>query len=351
VTPDRTGASPVASAAVPAAPPPTGDADRPDGRSADDGVTVSETAERERAAEALRAAFARLAPQGSDAWNFLAAFTHLGDRYGPYHPGASALSDALEDQSRTPVRRPRRLGRHRRDGDRAPRGAEGAPNELDEAMGHVVEAFRFLSARVATLEARLAAQDRPVEGAAWLVPARPLGPWAGPVAAHLLARSPGVGDLVHADCGEGDLLEALSGRGAAAHGVEPRGALALRALEAGFAVTIAEVSEHLAGRPEASLGGIALSGVVDRLPVHDLLPLLGQCRRTLARDAPLVVVAERPGATEAWEAPALDLVQGHSLHEATWELLLDRAGFVEVAPLGVAAGNDHRFALAAVTPS
>ena len=57
-------------------------------------------------------------------------------------------------------------------------------------MGHVVEAFRFLSARVATLEARLAAEDRPVEGAAWLVPARALGPWAGPVAAHLVARTP-----------------------------------------------------------------------------------------------------------------------------------------------------------------
>ena len=51
-----------------------------------------------RAAEALHQAFTRLAPQGSDAWNFLAAFTHLGDRYGPYHPGASALSDALTAQ-------------------------------------------------------------------------------------------------------------------------------------------------------------------------------------------------------------------------------------------------------------
>ena len=72
-------------------------------------------------------------------------------------------------------------------------------------MGHVVEAFRFLSARVATLEARLAHEDRPVDGAAWLAPARELGGWVGPVAAHVLARTPG-GDLVHADCGEGALL-------------------------------------------------------------------------------------------------------------------------------------------------
>ncbi len=217
-------------------------------------------------------------------------------------------------------------------------------------MGHVVEAFRFLSARVATLEGRLAAEDRPVDGAAWLVPARPLGSWSGPVAAHLLAQTPG-GVLLHADCGEGDLLQALSGRGAVVHGVEPRGAVALRALEHGFSVTIAEVSEDLAGRPEGSLGGIALNGVVDRLPLHALLSLLGQCRRTLGRDAPLVVVAERPAVTRSWEAPALDLVRGRPVHEATWELLLDRAGFVEVAPLAADAGNDGRFALAAVTPS
>jgi len=302
----------------------------------------------ERAAEALRAAFARLAPQGSDAWNFLAAFTHLGDRYGPYHPGASALSDALERQGRAAGRPPGRLRGLRRGRER--QAVEGAPSELDEAMGHVVEAFRFLSARVATLEARLADEDRPVEGAAWLVPARELGPWAGPVAAHLLARSPG-GDLVHADCGGGDLLHVLAGRGAVAHGVEPRGAIALQTLERGCSVTIAEVSEYLAGRLEGSVGGIVLSGVVDRLPLHVLLPLLRECRRTLARSAPLVIVSEPEAAAASWEAPARDLTQGRPLHEATWELLLDRTGFVEVAPLPAGTGADGRFAVSAATPS
>ena len=217
-------------------------------------------------------------------------------------------------------------------------------------MGHVVEAFRFLSGRVATLEARLAAQDRPVEGAAWLVPARELGPWVGPVAAHMLARTPG-GDIVHADCGEGALLGALAGRGASAHGVEPRGAVALRALEGGCSVTICEASEYLAGREAGSLGGIVLSGVVDRLPLHALLPLLAQCRRTLAHGAALVVVSELVGAGDTREPPALDLIDGRPLHAATWELLLERSGFVEVAPLNAAEVQDHRFALTAATPS
>jgi hypothetical protein len=217
-------------------------------------------------------------------------------------------------------------------------------------MGHVVEAFRFLSARVETLETRVAAEDRPVDGAAWLVPARPLGPVAGPVAAHLLARTPG-GVLIHADCGEGDLLHVLHERGAEAHGVEPRGAVALRAIEHGCSVTIAEASEHLVSRPEGSAGGVVLSGVVDRLPLHALLPLLGQSRRVLARGAPLVLLAEPVVAIDSRDAAAQDLVDGRPLHEATWELLLQRAGFVEVAPLPDGTGEDRRLALAAVAPS
>lgn len=315
--------------------PPTGDA-------ADAGDLTP--ADKARAAEALHAAFDRLAPQGSDAWNFLSAFTILGDRYGPYHPGASGLSDALEADRQAAGRR----GRLRR--DRGVRPVPGEKSELEEALGHVVEAFRFLSARVATLEERLAAEDRTVEGAAWLVPASELGPWTGPVAAHLLARTPG-GAIVHADSGEGSLLEALAGRGAEAHGVEPRGAVALRALERGSSVTIAEASEHLAGRATGTLGGIVLSGVVDRLPLHDLLPLLAQCRRSLARNAPLVVVTEPGDSVGAREPNAADLIDGRPLHEATWELLLDRAGFVEVAPLLGDESRDGRLAVSALTPS
>jgi hypothetical protein len=326
--------------------PPTGGADHAGPRS---DLESPGPADRARAAEALHEAFRRLAPQGSDAWNFLAAFTHLGDRYGPYHPGASALSDSLS-AGRGDGRRTGPLDRLRPRRDRAGRSPDGDKTDLEEAMGHVVEAFRFLSARVETLEARLAAQDRPVDGAAWLVPARDIGALAGPVAAHMSARSPG-GVIVHADCGEGDLLRALHERGAEAHGVEPRGAVALRAIERGCSVTIAEVSEDVTARPDGSVGGVVLSGVVDRLPLHALLPLLAQSRRVLRRGAPLVVVSEPVAAVAGRDAAARDLVDGVPLHEATWELLLERAGFVEVAPLPDATGQDRRTALSAVAPS
>jgi hypothetical protein len=289
-----------------------------------------------------------LQPQGSDAWNFLAAFTHLGDRYGPYHPGASALSDLLEASGRASGGRSGRKASRRPGRDRT--ALDGTKSELEVAMAQVVEAFRFLSARVGTLEERLALQDRPVEGASWLVPAQELGPWVAPVAAHVLASTPG-GDVLHGDCGEGGLLDALVQGGARARGIEPRGAVALRALERGCTVTICEVIELVVARPAGSVGGVVLSGVVDRLPLHALLQLLAQVRRVLALDAPIVVVASDPDGVEGtWTTSARDVMEGRPLQTQTWELLLDRAGFVNVNPLHPAGFGDGRFALAASTP-
>src|ERR1700691_5558316 len=114
--------------------PPTGAAD--DAGERGDAETTG-PADEARAAEALHEAFTRLSPQGSDSWNFLAAFTHLGDRYGPYHPGASALSDALA-ADRAEGRRTGPLDRLRPRRDRGGRPAEGEKTDLEEAMGHVV---------------------------------------------------------------------------------------------------------------------------------------------------------------------------------------------------------------------
>jgi hypothetical protein len=336
---------------VSAQPPP------PDPGSAEAGAGEDHAA----AAAALRAAFTRLRPQGSDAWNFLGAFTHLGDRYGPYQPGASDLSRQLEASEAGPEgagaswkQRLRQKAGSVGVGPGAGMGS-GAPvggkSELEEAMAQVVEAFRFLSARVRSLEERLAYEDRPIEGAAWLVPARELESWVEPVVAHLVATTPG-GTVVHGDCGEGALLGALERAGVVARGVEPRGAIALGALEQGHTVVLSELADELAGQPAASLGGLVLSGVVDRLPLHALVSLLAAARRGLALGAPLVVVANNPR-EEGSRAGAVanDLVASRPLHADTWELLLSRAGFVSVSPLEGGAADDPRFAISARTPS
>ncbi len=319
---------------------------------------------RAAAVDALHAAFNRLRPQGSDAWNFLGAFTHLGDRYGPYSPGASELSREMEATDPGPTGRPgtwkQRIaaraglaGAGENPAAASVGGAARAQTELEQAMAQVVEAFRFLSARVRTLEERLALEDRPIEGAAWLVPAQELGQWVEPVVAHLAGASP-AGDVLHADCGEGRLLDALENAGVAARGVEPRGAVALAALARGRTVSLSEVSEELAACPPATLGGLVLNGVIDRLPLHALVALLARARSALLPGAPVVVVASDPELTGTWaEGVAQDLLRPRPLHAQTWELLLQRAGFVAVAPLegGGAAPDDARFALCAATPT
>lgn len=304
---------------------------------------------------ALRAAFTRLQPQGSDAWNFLAAFTHLGDRYGPYHPGASDLSKLLEAPASAPTGRAakwkRRLRLRGAGGTGGAVDAAGEQTELALAMAQVVEAFRFLSARVRSLEERLAYQDRPVDGPAWLMPARELDQWVEPVARHIVGATPG-GEVLHGDCGEGHLLRALEEAGVTARGAEPRGTVALGALERGQAVALVEVAEELVARPPASLGGLVLSGVVDRIPLHSLLALLAQARRALAPGAPIVVVASDPEqSTASRSAVARDLLHPRPLHAETWQVLLQGSGFVTVGPLLVDGGGDDRFAIAAATPT
>jgi hypothetical protein len=279
----------------------------------------------------------------------MGAFTQLGDRYGRYQPGLSDVADLLAAKERG--RRGGRLGRLRPGSQRAagteqPDGDE--KSDVQEAMTQVIEAFRFLHARVSTLESRLAAEDTPLDGAAWLAAARDLGDWVEPVAAFVAPRARG--EVLHADCGRGALVSALAQRGLAARGVEPRGGVALAALESGCDVTISEAAEFLAQCATASLGGLVLSGVVDRLPLHSLLPLLARCRESLADGAPLVVIAERNAAGGTGEPVAEDLAAADPLHAETWRLLLARVGFVDVAPLAGGV-DDGRFAMTAATSS
>jgi hypothetical protein len=296
------------------------------------------------ATDALNEAFARLRPQGSDTWNFLANFTQMGDRFGPADSGASELTKLLTASAAPAGRRGGPSRRRRGEPD-------GAPSEVEAAMALVVEAFRFLSARVNTLEERLARQDRPIEGAAWLIPARELGEWVQPVVDHITTAAPSR-QVVHADCGEGQLLGSLLRADVPAQGIEPRGGVALRALEQGYAVSITEVVDDLATRSAGSLGGLVLSGVVDRLPLHAIVLLLSEAHRVLALGAPIVVVATEPAHAESErDIVAEEVLAPRPLHAPTWELLLARANFAGAAPLLGGPSGDGRVAIAATVPA
>lgn len=178
-----------------------------------------------------------------------------------------------------------------------------------------------------------------------MAPAAELGEWTALVTDHIAAAAP-TADVLHADCGDGALLSALGEAGIASSGVEPRGMVALRPLERGHQVTIAEVSEVLPGLATRSLGGLVLSGVVDRLPVHVLVSVLAQAERALVSGAPIVIVTTDPEvARSTWSATTADLVEARPLHASTWESLLGHAGFVDFGYLHDSSGDTRRIGL------
>jgi hypothetical protein len=310
----------------------------------DDPEQVDEAA-KANATEALRAAFARLSPQGSDPWNFMGAFTQLADRFGPDHPGASAMAEQLQ----APARAASRLSRLRRAGGSGANEG-GSDTDLDEAMAIVVEAFRFLSARVRTLEEQLGRLDTPLRGPAWIAPAAELGSWSDVVAPVIVGSRPN-GDVLHADCGDGGLLSTLQAAGISTIGIEPRGRIALGPLERGLRVRICEVAEVLPGIATGTLGALVLSGVVDRLPVHEVTPLLAQARRALSAGALIVIIASEPELVgNTWSPVRADLVSGRPLHEVTWATLLANAGFEASSVLQAPGGESGRIGIQSAVP-
>lgn len=305
----------------------------------------------------LAAAFSRRCPQGTARWNFSDAFTRLEKRFGAATPG-SATPGSPTPPAPVPSTGPQAVEQSHsmlhKLGDRyvAERlrpwieelAAAATERALAAGLGRIegelaggfdatVEAFRFLGARVEAIEDLATKEREPVDAVAWLAPPPALGEWSGPVA-DWIAGAHTVGEVLHGECGEGELAVALSEAGLTVRGAEPRGAVAWEAAERGTDVYIGPIAGLLGSMVAGSLGGLVLSGVVDRATLGELVGLLDLATERLAAGAPLVIVGTRPEAvTTGWDAVARDLLPGRPLHAETWELLLTRAGYVEVGRL------------------
>lgn len=334
-------------------------------------------------ASALAAAFRRHRPQGSTRWNFSAAFTRLEERFGTAAPGphagaggageAEGLPEAAPGDAPGGAGAPGTRSTLHRLADRyvtarvqpwieeiaataARRATEEALAREDrsvrEGFGTTVEAFRFLGARVEALEDASARRRSPVDAVWALAPPPPTAAWAAPVLGWLRG-SPPPGTVLHGECGDGGLVRALVDGGVEARGAEPRGAAAWRAAAQGVAVEVGEVGDALRPLATGSLGGLVLSGIVDRAPLDDLVALVALATDRLAPGAPLVVLGTAPAAAASgWAAVARDLLPGRPLHPETWELLLGRAGYLGVGRLEPADGTPtDTFAVGARRPS
>lgn len=315
------------------------------GPSADDGAGPLGAFLRE-----LAGSFRRLRPQGSLPWNFSDAWVRLErsqarirDSLDESSPGSSARPPVAEGGRREGARasavaavgRARAALRPLLEPGHPPDADDARWRELTEALDAALEAFRYLTARVEVLEDEAERRRRPIDGLDWLVAPQPLGEWVGPVTERLASAADG--PVLHAECGAGELALGLPGD-RPVEGVEPRSAIAWTATERGLQVHPLAVQDHLAGLPPATLGGLVLSGVVDRLAPDELPGLVDLATGRLAHGGALVVIGTDPTASRLGPA-ADDLLPGRPLHAETWALLLERAGYVDVGSLGPAAGR------------
>lgn len=151
----------------------------------------------------------------------------------------------------------------------------------------------------------------------------------------------GPGRVLVADAGDGPLVKALAEAGADAYGLEPRRPLANRALADGLDVRVGEVADHLRGVAAGALGGIVLTGVVERTTAAAALTLADVAAAALAPGAALVVHSTTPTAwARRLDPVAADLTPGRPLSAATWEHVLGGLGLTVVAVHhGPAAGD------------
>lgn len=150
--------------------------------------------------------------------------------------------------------------------------------------------------------------------------------WADAVVASLASVQ---GRICHAESGSGGLLDLLAGAGFDAYGVDPRAELVDGSREQGHEVRWEDALSHLRELEPESLGGLVLSGAVDRLDRSGQLELARKAASAVVRGGVVVVVGETPTSwlyRQGPDAVAADLAPGRPLHRETWEWLLSSEG-------------------------
>ncbi len=193
----------------------------------------------------------------------------------------------------------------------------------------LVRSVRLLGNRVSALEARSPALDPRVRSlAAPLSADLDTTPWAS-LAEGLLGGASG--RVLHAECGDGHLAARLAEIGVDVYGIDPRDDAAALADELRVEVRSVEALAHLRVLPRESLGGLVLSGCVDRLPLGDLDEIVRLAAGALTEGAAVCVLGVHPGHwARSRSSIAADLAPGRPLHPETWEWLLTMHGFEDV---------------------
>jgi len=163
-----------------------------------------------------------------------------------------------------------------------------------------------------------------------------LAPWLQLVVGAV-ADAPG--RVLHAEAGAGRLVQALADSGVDAYGIEPVEDTGLEAARAGLDIRTDDVLGHLRSVPDGVLGGVVLSGCIDRRPLGEVLALPDRAVAALAPGGLVVVLSAGPGAWARGLDPVVaDLAPGRPLHPETWVHLLSVRGLA-VDPVRAGPGR------------
>jgi hypothetical protein len=206
--------------------------------------------------------------------------------------------------------------------------------------------LHMLDARIGDLEAESAVRrPPPLPGGSPVPPTVDLAAWGWLVVPELAGA---YGPVLHGECGTGSLLRLLSAPDRDTYGIDPRATSpaesprqgtsearpqgAPGSVLAGLDVRREEVTDHLRALGEGALGGLVLSGCVDRAGIAEQRELAHLAATRLAPGAKVVILGSSPAAWQrafSGDPAALveaDLAPGRPLHPETWAHLLTLAG-------------------------
>jgi O-antigen chain-terminating methyltransferase len=147
----------------------------------------------------------------------------------------------------------------------------------------------------------------------------------------LVSLFSGASDVLDIGCGRGEFLSLLTEHRITGRGVDTNAAMIAAARERGLDAVQADAREHLQSLPDASLGGIVSSQVIEHLEPAYVMSLLPLMLRKLRPNAPLVLETINPACWLAFFSSYLrDYTHVWPVHPETLKYLLEASGFVRV---------------------
>jgi len=188
--------------------------------------------------------------------------------------------------------------------------------------GVLIRHLRNLEARLGRLEA---AAGLPIDQS---VPAG-LGfiddpPDPSAEVAAQVAGLAGSGPCLVLSAGQGTLVEAIGDRGIPTHGVEQDPDRVFTGLRRRIDIRTGDVLAHLVGSEDGEFGTIVLTGMVEILPLKDLIGMINQASLKLKSAGRIIVAVADPAFRSQVES---ELGTGLGISPLTWRHLLERAGF------------------------